>query len=64
MFHPGGAAPLTALGVSMVLERLAGLDGKAPTPPGLFFPYQILDHAAYLERLTGEGGRLMTLPRA
>lgn len=64
VFHPGGAAPLTALGVSMVLERLAGLDGKAPTPPGLFFPYQILDHAAYLERLTGEGGRLMTLPRA
>jgi hypothetical protein len=30
VFHPGGAAPLTALGVSMVLERLVGLDGKAP----------------------------------
>ena len=26
VFHPGGAAPLTALGVSMILARLTGLD--------------------------------------
>lgn len=64
VFHPGGAAPLTALGISMVLERLAGLDGKPATESGLFFPYQILDHAKYLERLTQEGGRLMALPCA
>ncbi len=64
VFHPGGAAPLTALGISMVLERLAGLDGKRATPTGLFFPYQILDHDEYLERLTQEGGRLMALPLA
>lgn len=61
VFHPGGAAPLTALGVSMLLERLAGLDGKPATQPGLFFPYQVLDHAAYLARLDQEGGRLLTL---
>jgi len=48
----------------MVLERLAGLDGKAPTPAGLFFPYQILDHGDYLDRLTQEGGKLITLPLA
>lgn len=62
VFHPGGAAPLTALGVSMVLERLTGLDGTAATPPGLFFPYHVLDHAAYFARLEQEGGRLLTLP--
>lgn len=62
--HPGGAAPLTALGVSMVLERLAGLDGKSAQQAGLFFPYQVLDHAEYLGRLAQEGGRLMTLPLA
>lgn len=64
VFHPGGAAPLTALGISMVLERLAGLDGKPATRAGLFFPYQIVDHDEYLERLTQEGGRLMALPLA
>jgi hypothetical protein len=61
VFHPGGAAPLTALGVSMLLERLVGLDGKPATPAGLFFPYQIINHAAYLGRLEQEGGQLMTL---
>lgn len=62
--HQGGAAPLTALGVSMVLERLAGLDGKPAQQAGLFFPYQVLDHGAYLDRLAQEGGQLMTLPLA
>jgi hypothetical protein len=61
VFHPGGAAPLTALGVSMILERLAGLDGKAPTPPGLYFPYQVVDHASYLSRLQAEGGSIVSL---
>lgn len=61
VFHPGGAAPLTALGVSMILERLAGLDGGAPTQPGLYFPFQVLDRAAYLARLKAAGGSLLTL---
>lgn len=61
MFHPGGAAPLTALGVSMILARLTGLDGAAPTPPGLYFPNQVLNHAAYLSRLRAEGGGMIAL---
>ncbi|TCP29683.1 NAD(P)-dependent oxidoreductase [Sphingomonas sp. BK235] len=62
LIHPGGAAPLTALGVAMLLERLTGLDGAAPAAPGLYFPYQLIDHAAYLARLRAAGGALETLP--
>lgn len=61
VFHPGGAAPLTALGVSMILERLVGLDGQAPTSAGLYFPFQVLDHAGYLARLQSDGGRIIAL---
>ncbi|WP_193074317.1 NAD(P)-dependent oxidoreductase [Pseudomonas sp. FME51] len=61
VFHPGGAAQLTALGVSMILERLAGLDGNAPTPAGLYFPFQVIDHATYLSRLQAEGGSIVPL---
>ncbi|SFB59489.1 hypothetical protein SAMN03159496_05537 [Rhizobium sp. NFR07] len=60
VFHPGGAAALTALGTSMIIERLAGLDGS-PTPAGLYFPYQIIDRAAYLSRLANQGGSLTAL---
>jgi len=60
--HPAGAAPLTGLCVAMILERLLGLDGQPPTPPGLYFPYQMLDAATYLERLKQEGGELRELP--
>jgi hypothetical protein len=30
LIHPKGQAPLTALGVSLALERLIGLDGRTP----------------------------------
>jgi hypothetical protein len=59
--HPAGTAPLTGLSVAMNLERLLGLDGQPATPPGLYFPYQLLDAEAYLERLKGEGGELRRL---
>lgn len=62
VIHPDGAAPLTGIGVAMLLERLLGLDGQPPTPPGLYFPYQLLDGAAYLQRLKQEGGELRELP--
>lgn len=62
LIHPAGAAPLTGLSVAMTLERLLGLDGQPPTPPGLYFPYQLLDASAYLERLKEEGGELRKLP--
>ncbi|MBD9484027.1 NAD(P)-dependent oxidoreductase [Pseudomonas sp. PDM14] len=56
VIHPAGAAPLTGLSVSMILERLLGLDGQPATPPGLYFPYQLLSADAYLKRLLQEGG--------
>ncbi len=60
--HPGGAAPLTGMGIALLLERLTGLDGKPPVAPGLYFPYQILDASHYLARLAAEGGQLLELP--
>ena len=45
----------------MILARLVGLDGEPPTPAGLYFPFQVLDHAAYLKRLTESGGGILAL---
>ena len=59
--HPEGQMPLTGLGVAMLLERLVGLDGKPPTPAGLYFPYQLLEPAAYLARLRQIGGAVLKL---
>jgi hypothetical protein len=59
--HPAGAAALTGLSIAMLLERLLGLDGRAPTAAGLYFPYQLLEVGAYLERLSKEGGELLEL---
>jgi hypothetical protein len=61
VFHPNGTAPLTGLGVAMILERLTGLDGDPPTPAGLYFPYQLLAPAAYLARLQMMGGSIVQL---
>ncbi|WLS80788.1 NAD(P)-dependent oxidoreductase [Erwinia pyri] len=60
--HPGGAAPLTGMGIALLLERLVGLDGKPPVKAGLYFPYQIVDASHYLARLAQEGGQLLALP--
>lgn len=59
--HPQGAAPLTGMGVAMLLERLLGLDGGPPTPAGLYFPHQLLDAADYLARLERDGGAVLEL---
>ncbi|MFN3208139.1 MAG: NAD(P)-dependent oxidoreductase [Roseovarius sp.] len=61
IIHPEGQMPLTGLGVAMVLERLVGLGGKAPTPPGLYFPYKLLDARKYFSRLGGIGGVIVNL---
>jgi len=63
VIHPAGAAALTGLSVAMLLERLLGLDGEAPVKAGLYFPYQLLDATAYLQRLAAEGGELRELRR-
>lgn len=59
--HPRGQMPLTGLGVALVLERLVGLDGKPPTPPGLYFPYQLLEPTTYFARLEQAGGAILKL---
>jgi hypothetical protein len=61
ILHRKGQMPPTALGVAMILERLLGLDGKPATLPGLYFPYQLIERAAYLARLEQIGGTLMKL---
>lgn len=60
--HPGGAAPLTGMGIALLLERLIGLDGMPPVASGLYFPWQILDASRYLARLAQEGGEILELP--
>ncbi|MBP2299713.1 hypothetical protein [Azospirillum picis] len=64
VIHPEGQMPLTGFGVAMLLDRLAGLDGQPPTPPGLYFPHQLLDPAAYLAGLERMGGTILTLDAA
>ncbi|RKK01077.1 NAD(P)-dependent oxidoreductase [Pseudoroseomonas wenyumeiae] len=59
--HREGSAPLTGLGVAMILERLLGLDGHPATPTGLYFPYQLLHPTAYFTRLEQIGGEILTL---
>lgn len=45
----------------MILERLTGLDGRPPTAPGLYFPFQVLDHTIYLDRLQVDAGKIVAL---
>lgn len=59
--HPQGQMPLTGLGIAMVLEGLVGLDDRPPTPPGLYFPYQLLEPTTYLNRLARSGGTVLRL---
>lgn len=59
--HPQGQMLLTGLGVSLMLERLLGLDGQPATPAGLYFPYQLLDSTTYFTRLHEIGGQVLTL---
>lgn len=64
VIHPQGQMPLTGLGVALLVERLIGLDGKPATPPGLYFPYQLLEPAAYLARFEQAGGVIRMLDRS
>lgn len=59
--HPQGTMPLTGIGVAMILERLTGLDGEPATPPGLYFPHQLIEPTAYLDRLANSGGTILPL---
>jgi len=49
--HPDGQAPLTALGVALAVERMLGLAGGEPPPPGLYLPEVLIDPAYYVRRM-------------
>lgn len=57
--HPGGQAPITAVAVAVILERLLGLVG-APVPPGLYLPDAFIEPPHMLERLEAFGTRIRT----
>lgn len=56
--HPEGQAPVTAVSVAIAVERLLGLAGGPPVPPGLYLPDVLLDPAAVLDRLQAFGLRV------
>ncbi|WP_462382929.1 Rossmann-fold NAD(P)-binding domain-containing protein [Pseudomonas sp. Marseille-QA0892] len=61
IIHPDGQRKVTSTGVSMLTERLLGLDGAPKPAPGLYFPYQLLSPEDYLDRLRHNGGQLIEL---
>ena len=58
LVDPEGNVMLGARGVALAAERLLGLDGSTPPGPGLYFPEQLLDGQAVLDRLRTMGVRL------
>jgi saccharopine dehydrogenase-like NADP-dependent oxidoreductase len=56
--HPQGQAPVTAAGIAVALERLAGLDGKDPPAPGLYFLDQLIAPEHLIARLKEFGMRI------
>ncbi|RKH07552.1 NAD(P)-dependent oxidoreductase [Corallococcus sp. CA047B] len=58
LVHPEGQAPVTALGVSIAVERLLGLAGGPPVAPGLYLPHVLLDPASFVQRLEAFGTRI------
>jgi hypothetical protein len=56
--HPAGQAPLTALGVVVGIERLLGLVGGPPVPPGLYLPEVLIEPAYMLQRLAEAGAQI------
>jgi hypothetical protein len=52
---------LSALGLALAVERVLGLTGGAPVPPGLYHPEGLLDPSYVLERLVDFGARVRRL---
>ncbi|WAS93480.1 NAD(P)-dependent oxidoreductase [Nannocystis punicea] len=51
LVHPQGQAPITAVGVAVAVERLLGLAGGPPVPPGLYLPHVVIEPQYLLRRL-------------
>lgn len=58
LVHPRGQAPVTAAALALLVERLLGLDGRAPVPPGLYLPDSLLAPADALRGLEAAGAIL------
>ncbi|MBF6211243.1 NAD(P)-dependent oxidoreductase [Nocardia puris] len=58
--HPQGQAPLTALGVTLAVERLIGLDGRPAPEPGLYLPENILAPVDFVRRMEEFGATVAT----
>ncbi|MFZ6182649.1 NAD(P)-dependent oxidoreductase [Nannocystis pusilla] len=58
LVHPQGQAPITAVGVAVAVERLLGLAGGPPVPPGLYLPHVILEPEHLLGRLVEFGTQI------
>ena len=57
-----GASGLTALGVTLGLERLLGLAGEPPLAPGLYVPESVIDPAYAVKHVLKLGGKLSEAP--
>ncbi|GAA1687979.1 hypothetical protein GCM10009733_100790 [Nonomuraea maheshkhaliensis] len=64
LLHPEGQRPLTALGVALGVERLLGLRGGAPVPPGPHTPEALIDPAYAAERMAEIGVTLADVTSA
>jgi hypothetical protein len=49
---------MTAVGVAVLVERLLGLAGGPPVPPGLYLPHVIVEPEYLLRRLTEFGAQI------
>lgn len=56
-----GQAPVTGLGVALVLERAAGLDGQPAPAHGLYFVENIITPEAFVARATAAGFEFVDL---
>jgi hypothetical protein len=51
LIHPEGQAPVTAINVAQMLERLVGLSERGPLAPGLYFPEQVVEPGDMLQQM-------------
>lgn len=56
--HPDGQAPMTALSVSLAIERLIGRDDDNRPTPGLYLPHAVVDSAQAVAALREIGAKI------
>jgi hypothetical protein len=55
MINATGQAPVTGLGMAMVLERITGIDGAPAPGHGLYFVESIITPEAFVARAEASG---------